>query len=181
MLQRLALANVLRRPLPPESVVRAVREFLVAPFVNFEMYDITDLFNLGVGGPILLKYAGPHEHTNAMASLQSGDECIRNRALQNFVSAGDAVEHVKNRLIMVKQQALLALELVTQAEAVFSTSQKFHEKQHMLSNHEDIPFTQHTDKTLEASCKSIDWKGNSTALLASSTLMKWTICGTPTG
>lgn len=61
---------------------------------------------------------------------------------------------------MVKQQALLALELVTQAEAVFSTSQKFHEEQHMLSNHEDIPFTQHTDKTLEASCKSIDWKGN---------------------
>lgn len=60
MLQRLALANVLRRPLPPESVVRAVREFLVAPFVNFEMYDITDLFNLGVGGPILLKYADSH-------------------------------------------------------------------------------------------------------------------------
>jgi hypothetical protein len=35
--------------------------------------------------------------------------------------------------------------VVTQAEAVFSTSQKFHEEQHMLSNHEDIPFTQHTD------------------------------------
>jgi hypothetical protein len=72
---------------------------------------------------------------------------------------------------MVKQQALLALELVTQSEAVFSTSQKFHEEQHMLSNHEDIPFTQHTDSG----------KGTSTALLASSTLMEWTICGTQTG
>jgi hypothetical protein len=56
----------------------------------------------------------------------------------------------------------------------------------MLSNHEDIPFTQHTDMHRQdtwslALASRLIGKGTSTALLASSTLMKWTICETPTG
>lgn len=140
--------------------------------MNLEMYDLPALFDVGVGGPMLFKYADPHEQDFSSDSLQSGDQCVRNRALQDFFSAADAVEHVQNRLTIAKQQALQALELVTQAEEVFDIALKFHEEQHKLSNHQDVPFPQHTDKTLQASCKSIDWKGS-----LNSITRKLNICG----
>jgi hypothetical protein len=48
-----------KRSAPPSSSGK--HRCIESPFVNLEMYDLPALFDVGVGAPILFKYADPHE------------------------------------------------------------------------------------------------------------------------